>query len=373
MKDSSAPQHLPPAEDEIDLVEIIRFVWDARKTVVVVAAIVVAIGLFIALFSTPRYTVEARILPEIQQQRTGTSALLRQFGGMAGLSFGSDGYEALRPDLYPSVLQATPFFYELLQKEIRVSTLDAPVTVQEYVQQHMGGSAVLGTVSKFTVGLPGTIMGLLKGKPKEDVPLPGVAETAIPRLTRAEFEAIEVLRGSIASDMDMQSWVISVSAVFPDPLAAAQISQLSVDYLSDYIISYRIDKARQDLEFVMERHAEKKAEFYDAQHRLARFRDANRNIATAMAQTEEQRLLDEYNLAFGVYNQLAQRLEETRLKLQEETPMIKLLEPVQVPLERSHPKRARMMMIAVFLGGVVGVGFVFGRREFFKLKEKMQD
>lgn len=370
------PQHTPypPEEDEIDLVEIIRFLWDSRKTILVVILAFVVLGLFVALFSTPQYRVEARILPEIQQQRTGASALLRQFGGAAGFDFGSEGSDALRPDLYPRIVQSTPFFLHLLEQEIEVSELDDKVTVETYLSEHMPAS-VTGTVQRYTIGLPRTLIGATRSlfSSPQETEAPGLPGEVVPRLTQRQHLHIQNLRGRINADMDMQSWVISVSAEFPDPVATAHIADLTVDYLSQYITEYRTEKVQGDLDFVKARHEEKKQEFYEAQERLARFRDANKNIVSALVETEEQRLLDEYNLAYSVYNNLAQRLEETRLRVQEETPVVKLLEPVQVPIERSQPKRARLMVIYTFLGGVLGVGFVFGRREFWKLKERLKE
>lgn len=365
----------PPQEDEIDLVEIIRFVWDARRTILIIIGIFIVLGLFVSLLSTPQYTARARVLPEIQQAGGGGSDLLRQLAGRTGIRIGSDGYEALRPDLYPHVLSSTPFFYDMLEKEIRVSDMIEPVTIQNYVLEHMGGSPVLGAARRYTIGLPGTIKGWVRaiGGTTESPDEVAEAHEEIPRLSEPEYRAIQVLRGRIQADMDMQEWIISVSAEMPDPVAAAHVADLAVNYLSDYVIGYQTEKAQKDLAFIRERYEEKKAEFHEAQQRLAEFQDANRNVVSAAVQTEEQRLQHQYTLAFNLYNELAQRLEDAQIRVQEETPVVKMLEPVQVPMERSHPKRTRMMVIYTFLGVVMGVGFVFGRREFYKLRERLRE
>ncbi len=363
----------PLQEDEIDLIEIIRFLWDSRRTILYIIGAFIAIGLFVAMLSTPQYKAGARILPEIQQRGGGSSDLLRQLAGSAGVRLGADGYEALRPDLYPRVLSSTPFFYDLLDKQIRVSFQNEPVTVQEYVENHMRGNPVLGTARRYTIGLPRTLLGLVRMIGSSSQPSAELAAThpEIPRLSLQEHDAILVLRRRIESDMDMQAWIISVGAEFPDPVAAAQIADLAVKYLNDYVVEYKTEKAMKDLQFIEERYIEKQAKFFEAQQRLARFQDANRNVVSAAVQTEEQRLQHQYTLAFGLYNELAQRRENARIRVQEETPVLKLLEPVQVPIERSQPKRARLMVIYTFLGTVVGVGFVFGRRELRKLLEKL--
>lgn len=47
--------------------------------------------------------------------------------------------------------------------------------------------------------------------------------------------------------------------------------------------------------------------------------------------------------------------------MQEETPVIKVLEPVSVPVERSKPSRRGMVMVvSTFFGIVVGFGWVLG-------------
>ena len=221
---------------------------------------------------------------------------------------------------------------------------------------------MIGVITKYTIRLPWTIVGWFRSDDKDDQ---SSSEhqifTDISHLSQKEFGVLKSLRNGINASMDQRTGVITISAEFSDPFISAQIADFAVNYLTDYITEYRIEKAQKDLQFVKERHAEKEREFYLAQHSLAQFRDANRNIVTAAARTEEQRLQDQYNLAFNVYNSLAQQLEQSRIKVQEETPVIKTLEPVQVPNERSKPRRSLIMVISVFLGGFIGVGVVFGR------------
>ena len=352
-----------PSSDEIDLIEVIRYIWDGRWLIVKVTAIFVVLGLIIALTSPNQYKAEARLLPEVRDtQAGGTSALLRQFGGLGGFSMpGGAGADAIRPDLYPDVLKSTPFFIYLLDRNVVAITEKGveEITLFEYL--NMGSTfSLIGIIKKYTIGLPGTVMGWFRSDDTETVssalPSPG----GIPQMSKAQFEITKNLRDRINASIDQRSGVISISSEFPDPMVAAQIGQHSVNYLTNYITEYRIGKAQKDLEFVQKRYEEKQKDFHLSQLALASFRDANRNIVSLTAQTEEQRLQDQYNLAFNIYNSLAQQLEQARIKVQEETPVIKVLEPVQVPIERSKPKRTQMIMLAVFLGGVFGVTAVLG-------------
>lgn len=348
--------------DEIDLIEVIRHMWNGRWLIVKVTVAFIVLGIVIAFATTEQFKSEARLLPEVSDSGGGASSLLRQFGGMGGLNLPmGDGADAIRPELYPDVLRSTPFFIYLMEQTVtfQQESEKTEVTVFSYADEHMGGG-FLSFVKKYTIGLPGNIMKWIRGgKTEEDTY--SFQANEIPHMSQSQFEAVKTLRERISASIDQRSGVISISAEFPDRRVAAQIAQYAVEYLTDYITEYRIQKVQKDLEFVKERYEEKKQEFHQAQLALARFRDANRNIVSAAAQTEEQRLQDQYNLAFNVYNGLAQQLEQARIKVQEETPVIKVLEPVSVPVERSKPKRGMVMVVSVFLGVILGMGWVFGK------------
>jgi uncharacterized protein involved in exopolysaccharide biosynthesis len=361
----------PPskASDEIDLIELIRHIWNGRWLIVKVTLAFMVLGLVIAFTSTEQFKAEARLLPEIRDTRGGASALLRQFGGLGGLGnlsmAGAEGMDAIRPDLYPDVLKSTPFFIGLMEHTINVN-IDGrmeEITVFRYVDEQMTSTFWDGVI-KYTIKLPWTVMGLIRGTEEEDITAD--LDTHIPQMSKAQYEAIKTLRDLIKAGIDQKSGIITVSAEFPDRRVAAQIAQYAVGYLTEYITEYRIQKAQKDLVFVEHRHNEKKQDFHNAQLTLARFRDANRNIISAAAQTEEQRLQDQYNLAFNVYNGLAQQLEQSRIKVQEETPVITILEPVGVPVERSKPRRGMVITVFTMLGVLLAVSFVIGKNFYIK-------
>jgi uncharacterized protein involved in exopolysaccharide biosynthesis len=348
-----------PTTDEIDLIEVIRHIWNGRWLIVKVTVGFIVLGLVIALGTTSQYKAEARLLPEIKDMGGSASSLLRQFGGLGGLNLPmAEGADAIRPDLYPDVINSTPFFLELMSQ--KVTTEDGEqLSVYDFVNEEMKGGAG-ATIAKYTIKLPWTIAGALKGE-DESANSPALPGDTITSLTVMQYETILTLRDRITANMDQRSGVINISAEFPDRQVAAQIARFSVNYLGSYITDYRTEKATQDMLFVQQRYEEKKSEFHQSQLALARFRDSNRNIISAAVQAEEQRLEDQYNLAFNVYNGLAQQLEQSRIKVQEETPVIKVLEPVTVPVERSKPKRGMIMVVSAFMGVIVGLGWVFGR------------
>jgi uncharacterized protein involved in exopolysaccharide biosynthesis len=171
---------------------------------------------------------------------------------------------------------------------------------------------------------------------------------------------------------DKEGYVV-LNAKAPDAKLAAQIAYKAQTLLQKYITEFKIKKATAQLNFIAERYAEKKREFEKAQTNLAVFVDRNKNVTSAIARTEEDRLQNEYKLAFEVYSQLAQQLEQAQIKVKEDTPVFSIVKPVTVPIEKSKPNRPLILIIWTFLGGVIAIGWIFGKQFLATVKTKWNE
>ena len=122
--------------------------------------------------------------------------------------------------------------------------------------------------------------------------------------------------------------------------------------------------------FIRKRFLEAKQRYEQTQIEFATFRDQNKNVSTAYAQTEEERLQNGYQSAFNVYNGLAQQLEQAKIKVQEAMPVFKVLNTVQMPLKKSKPKMSLIFVAMICFGGFMGIGIVFGRVVLKNLKKQ---
>ena len=114
-----------------------------------------------------------------------------------------------------------------------------------------------------------------------------------------------------------------------DPLISADVAHSIVIKLQTYITHYRTQKAKKDLEFTEKVLKESRSAYYKAQQAYAAFEDGNKNIISASYRTEQERLRNEMTLTFNVYNTLAQKLEQDKLRVQEQTPVYTIIEPAQ--------------------------------------------
>lgn len=356
-------------DDEIDLIEIVNKFWKGRKTIFISIAVFFVLGLFVALLSVEEYTSEVKLLPEDQQGISlgGLGGLAQQFGFS---STPMQSGEALSVNVYPSIIQSNVFVEELMRYEVQVSNQSGTVSLEEYFSEYQK-SSIISQIVRYTVMLPFTVKNWLTSDDDDNSVFVREAEESsektqrLVRMSDKEWSILRNIRGRISTSLDSETGVVTVSVKMQDPVIAADVADEIVVMLSEYIIEKRTEKTRQDVEFIEERFEEASKRFEAAQQELAAFNDANRGQLTAMARTEEQLLQSRYNLAFNVYNSLAERLEQARIKLQEETPVINILEPAAVPDRKSEPQRTFILAVFIVLGMIVGSGIVL-LRPFFK-------
>ena len=356
------------ADQEIDLVELARKLWSGRRTLVRWCVAGALAGLVIGLSIPKEYTVTVKLAPEISKGRKSLGGL-GDLAAMAGMNM-SEGSatDAVYPTLYPDIVSSVPFTTELFGVRVRDRRGDLETTVYDYVLEHLRGPW-WGSVVSFPFKAVGWAVSLFRASEPER----GEGGVDPFRLTRDEAEVVQALNERIGVTVDKKSSVITLSVTMQDPLIAATLTDTVMCNLQNYITQYRTDKARNDLEFTQRLFEEAKGEYYTSQQRYARYMDANQNVVLRSVRTEQERLQNEMNLAYNVYNQTAQQLQMARAKVQESTPVYAVLQPATVPLKPSKPSKIMILMGCIFLAGAAAAAWVlFGRETWKKFRNSNQ-
>lgn len=356
----------PPSRqkaDDIDLLQLVRTTWSGRRTIVIATVVFAVLGLGVALISPPEYTASAIFVP---QQPTAKSQMgsLSGLAAMAGINLNLGSASEITPAVYPRILSSESFQLELMQTMLTFHAT-GPVSLYDYYSKFAKPSP-LSYLLKYTAGLPGLLIKAMKGKQQAGSSAPG---NGIIQLTEDQLTVQKKLEEIIAIEYNDKDGYVTVSSRMPEALAAAQLTQRVLELLQEYITGFKLQKARVNLDFIQQRYDEVKKQAEQAQNELARFRDRNKNVATATAQTEIERLSNHYNLIYGVYAELAKQLEQARIQVKEDTPVLTVIKPVSVPAERSGSARSLILIIWIFLGGITGIATVFGRKYYAALKE----
>ncbi|MBE0651540.1 MAG: hypothetical protein IH595_11965 [Bacteroidales bacterium] len=352
-------------KDELDLIKLARELWNGRKLVWKTTLVFMVLGLLVALFSAKEYQVTTIMVPQsakgVQSKLGGLSSLAAMAGFNLNLNSGSE----LSPMIYPQIVQSIPFKKTLMQTKLNIQGIDHPVTYYDYYTKY----AKKGVLSYIT-GFPGIVLTLLRGKPKE---MAGSDTTHILSLTPREMGLAKKLQATVYANVDQKNGYITLTAIMPQALAAAELAQRAQALLQQFITEIKIKKGKAQLDFIKGRYEAKKKAYDEAQMELAMFQDQNKNISTATAASEQTRLTNNYQLAYGVYSQLAQELENAEIQVKDDTPVFSIIEPVTIPNLRFKPKRAQILLIWTFFGVVIGIGLVFGKKYWEEVKDRWKE
>jgi uncharacterized protein involved in exopolysaccharide biosynthesis len=362
----------PENKDEIDLIELALKIWAERKIIYKTVAVFFVLGLIVAFGSKKEYKAECTFILDDNNGGSAASGLLSQFGGLAGINLNSAQAEGtISPDLYPNIVKSTTFMLELLDAEIYIEKFDTTTTVFNYLNE-LEQPSFLGYIKKYTIGLPGTMLGLIRNKDNtESIITPNSNnKKELLKLTKEQDETLKALKDLINISLDDKTGIINLRTELPDAFAAAELTEKVYLNLTEYLINYKIEKATVDLNFVQTRFEESKRGYEESQKALAKFRDQNINMSSAYFKTEEERLQSEFDVAFSVYKGLAQQVEQAKIKVQEQMPVFKILNKVNVPIERTKPKRSLTLVLMVFLGSIIGLLSILLKQTMVSLKKQ---
>ena len=180
------------------------------------------------------------------------------------------------------------------------------------------------------------------------------------RLTKAEDKAIRIVSKSVSISVNDKAGYISITSNMPEAYAAAQVGQRVLELLQKYVTEFKIQKAKAQYDFIKERYNEAKATYDTLQEAYAHYQDGNRTLTSAVAQVRGSQLKSKYDLANSLFSELSKQLMQAEIKVKEDTPVFTIVEPIEVPFKKSKPKRASILVIWTFLGGVLGCGAVLG-------------
>lgn len=335
---------------------------------------VAAILAIIAGFSIPKeYTVTSRMALESGSAGTSTGGTLGTLASMAGINLGSIGgaSDIMSPDLYPEILTSTPFVLELSPTQVQFEDKKGKHTISyyEYVRDYLRKpwwDAVLhapGRILSWSLGL------FHRKDPNEAVRNEeeklNFEKIDPSNLTLEQVAVGAEMRKRIAWSVDKKTSVIRLTVKAQNPEVATQASAAVIQLLQKYLTNYRTEKARRDLAYYEQLYDEAKAEYYDVQQRYATFLDRNQSVITQRGRAEQDRLRNDMNLAYSLYNSCAQQVQGAKAKVQLDTPVFNVIDPPQTPFF-GKPRKSVLLFLFVFLGAIFSSLWILWGRDAWK-------
>ena len=366
-KSFNAPQE--EEEGGIDIMALVRSLWDGRKTVIIVTAVFIVLGLVAALTMKRTYTVNSTMVPQMSSR---SNSSLGSLAALAGVDLGMNTTASdLSPLIYPQIVSSLPYRRELLHTPLHFAKADTAVSTLTYYKEYVKPSA-MSYVLKYTIGLPGVIMGAFrKEKPAITLPGNGAGADSIPRpliLTKDEEKYIKLIAQSVNLSVEKKEGYITLTVTGSEPIQTAELAMKAQQLLQQEVTRFRTEKAQDNLDFIQARYDEIKAEAEAYQSELARVRDRSQQMTTSRSRIEQERIQTQYNVASSIYSDIAKQLEQAKMQVKRDTPILTVIQPVTVPTKPSN-SRAKTLVVWTFLGFVLGCGIVIGKNYLPKLKE----
>ena len=356
-------------EEGLDIMALVRSLWNGRKTILICIGIFMVLGLVAALTMKRSYTVSTTMVPQMSSSRTSS---LSSLASLAGFDMGMTQTAELSPLVYPQIVNSVPFKVELMHAPLHFAKADTAVSLLDYQKNYLK-PGVMAVVKKYTIGLPFLLLSKLS-KPK-DVVLPGDwmsnSENAEPKpftVTKEEEKMLPYMSRAVSLMVDKKEGYITLTVNGMEPIQTADLAIKAQELLQQEVTRFRTEKAESELEYIQARHDEVKQEAEAYQTALAVLNDKSQNLSTSRSRLERDRLQAKYSVTSSIYAEMAKQLEQAKMKVKKDTPVLTVVQPVTVPTKPSN-SRAKTLIVWVFLGGVIGCGIVLGKQYWPKVKE----
>lgn len=336
---------------EITLADLYQFITK-YFLLVILGGILGGIGGVLYSFTKEKtYTAQTILLPEYSMSNNNSFFSMASGGEKSGA-------EKLTPDLYPNVLKSIPFGQYLLTVPVTDEKNKNYATLRAYLQRENPSPSV--PIS----AIPGQSNSLSKTNGKQN----SNVLSNILRLSAEENSLIMSASSFIRSSVEARSGITTLECEMTDPVVAAQLVEISKNYLVKYIEEYRTSKTYEQVSFLTKRVSEAKIRQQNAEYALQSYRDQNRGAFLNVARIAEQRLQAEYTLSQSIYSDLTIKLEQAKIRMKEEKPVFKVLEPSKIPLDKSSPNRPLLGLIFAAIGSFLVLAYIVFFKEKLHLK-----
>ncbi|WP_316636191.1 Wzz/FepE/Etk N-terminal domain-containing protein [uncultured Flavobacterium sp.] len=278
------------------------------KIILLVTLLFSIFGIFYVLSIPKEYISTGKIMPEVSYKASngiaGINQLLKKYNGNVDLY----NTEITSPELYAEILNTSDFYDYILTKEVTTRT-NKKMSFKSYYDLNLENNKSFFQKEKSDF------------KPNDKIKY---------------YNIIQDIQKRIIITTVKKNNLIFVTAQMQDPVVAANIANFTITYLIDYITKYRTEKARQELHFI---------------------ENLQKNVSKDS--TKKDALKEE------IQNSLSTSIIQMKIKIQEDTPTIQVLEKAQISVVNNEPSISQLIGF-IFLGFLIGVIVAFLRNHNYK-------
>jgi hypothetical protein len=242
---------------------------------------------------------------------------------------------------------------------------DTMISMLDYALGEYEKPTAMDYVLRYTIGLPGVIIGAISGEKKEVAPaMPAVSDSSdTPKpvvVTPDEQKMLDKFGSFLSLNVDKKEGTITLVTHGTEPIQTAELAMNAQQLLQEEVTRIRVEKSQSELDYIQARYYEAKEEAERYQAALAGSTDRFQDVVTTTANIGKERLRSKYNVANSIYMEMAKQLEQAKMQVKKDMPIFAVIQPVTIPMKPDN-SRAKTVIVWTFLGFVLGCGIVIGK------------
>lgn len=174
---------------------------------------------------------------------------------------------------------------------------------------------------------------------------------------------VDIIQKSIRSKVAALYGTITLQVTDQDPVVAAMLVDSVRTHLQSHMADYARDRAWRDLIDTQNKMSMAEQHYQEAREQYARFEDTHQDITSAKAQSVEDHLMKEYELAFNEYGKTVTQYRRARALVEKFSYTFAVVKNATVPVKPSAPFIPGYVMAYLFIALVVTTWGVLGRRK----------
>ena len=327
----------------IDITAIIKKLWVHRKKYYYVLPATLVIT-YLFMLSFPRYYKSTvSMAPETSGTSiSGSLESLASSFGLGGALGKMNTTDAIYAEIYPEVVGSKNFITELMTVDVMTQDGSVKCNYYTYMRHHQA--------APWWTHIVQSIKNIFK-KPEPDT-YNGKGHLSVFNHTREQGYIFDAIQNKITCNYDKRTDIFSIIVKDQDPLVSATMAEATSRKLQEFIIKYRTNKARHDLEYAETLQKQAKKDFERARRLYVEYMDANQDVQLLSAQQKQNDLENDMQLQYNNYTALCAQVIDAKAKVQEVTPAFTPLQSATVPLGPTSPKKEQILLICLFLAAL---------------------
>ena len=142
MKDNQTNSYNNLEEDSIDIIALLKTVWNGKKIIIKTTAVFFIIGCIVALLSPVVYTAQTTFVPQVSEdQMSSSKGGLGSLASLAGINLNAEASSSIdnyiSPMLYSRITESNEFLITLLNENI-IKLNGNQLALKDYLLENKG-------------------------------------------------------------------------------------------------------------------------------------------------------------------------------------------------------------------------------------------